>query len=201
MYEKTGLGYSSLYPYMGNETLNIHYNVIYPRYLAKLNSLLSKNNYNNSYSLAYLVNHLDMFNVEDRGEILYNLGGVLNHSLYFYNISDKKNNLPVGKLRDAINKKYGSYEFFKQEFVKMCNNLFGSGYTFLVIDSNKNLRIINISNEDTPYSYGFIPIMVIDLWEHSYFLDYRVNKNQYIKNYFEIVDYDNINKLYEEYIK
>lgn len=201
MYEKKTLGYSSLYPYMGNETLNLHYNVIYDKYLNNLNRLLSKNNYNNNYSLSYLVNNIDMFNIGDRGELLYNLGAVLNHSLYFYNVSDKKNNIPVGKLNDAIIKKYGNYEKFKEEFNRMANNLVGSGYTFLVLDSNKELRIINMSNQDTPYSYGFIPIMCIDLWEHAYFLDYRSDKDKYINSFFEIVDYVNINSLYEEYIK
>jgi Fe-Mn family superoxide dismutase len=198
MYKKIPLEYKTLLPYIGDETLNIHYNNIYNNYLTTLNNLLEKNNYSYNYNLPYLVENIDIFPIIDRGEILYNLGGVLNHGLYFYNISNKNNNLPIGKLKEAIDKKYGNYDNFKKEFTKASKNLVGSGYTFLVLDSNKDLKIINTSNQDTPYSYGFIPIMVIDLWEHSYFLDYKNKKEDYINNFFQIVDYDKINKLYEK---
>jgi Fe-Mn family superoxide dismutase len=200
MYKKIPLEYNSLFPYVGNETLDIHYNIIYEMYLSKLNDLLKENNYTDNYSLPYLVEHIDMFPFIDRGEILYNLGGVLNHGLYFYNISDKNNNVPTGKLKDAIDKKYGSYDNFKKEFIKVSKNLVGSGYTFLVLDSNRDLKIINLSNEDTPYSYGFIPIMALDFWEHSYFLDDKNKKEDYINNFFKIVDYNKVNKLYEQNI-
>lgn len=201
MYKKIPLDYSDLLPYMGIETLDIHYNTLYNNYLTKLNNLLLKNNYDFKDNMPHLVTHLDMFNPIDRGEILYNLGGALNHGLYFYNISDKKNNLPVGKLKDAINKKYGNYNNFKQEFIKTSKKLTGSGYTFLVLDKNKDLKIINLSNQDTPYTYGYIPIMCIDLWEHAFFLDYKSKKDNYIDNFFELVDYQKINNLYTKNIQ
>ena len=87
MYEKIPLDYSNLLPYLGTETLDIHYNILYNNYLTKLNNLLKKNNYTRKEPLPYLVRNIDMFNPVDRGEILYNLGGALNHGLYFYNIS------------------------------------------------------------------------------------------------------------------
>ena len=141
-----------------------------------------------------------MFPIEDRGDILYNLGGVLNHELYFNNISNNKKNIPTGKIKDAINKKYGSYNNFKKTFIDTALKLVGSGYTYLVLDRNNDLNIISLSNEDTPYSYGFKPIIALDMWEHSYYLKYNVNKNVYVNNFFEILDFDKVSNIYEESI-
>ena len=198
MYIKINLDYSSLEPYIDNRSLMLHYNVIYSSYIDKLNKLLKKNNYKGNYSLNELVDKIDMFPLEDRGEILYNLGGALNHKLYFYEISDKGNNIPYGEILKDINKYFGSYDNFKKEFIKKALNLVGSGYTFLVMDESGKLQIINTSNEDTPYSYGLIPIIVLDLWEHSYYLKYTTNKEAYINNWFNLLDFKKINNLYIE---
>ena len=198
MYIKINLDYNSLEPYIDNKTLMLHYNVIYSSYIDKLNKLLKKNNYNGNYSLNELVDKINMFPLEDRGEILYNLGGTINHKLYFYEISDKGNNKPYGEILKDINKYFGSYDNFKKEFIKKALNLVGSGYTFLVMDESGKLQIINTSNEDTPYSYGFIPIIVLDLWEHSYYLKYTTNKEAYINNWFNLLDFKKINDLYIE---
>ena len=198
MYIKINLDYNSLEPYIDNKTLMLHYNVIYSSYIDKLNKLLKKNNYKDNYSLNELVDKIDMFPLGDRGEILYNLGGILNHKLYFYEISDKGNNIPYGEILKDINKYFGSYDNFKKEFIKKALNLVGSGYTFLVMNESGNLQIINTSNEDTPYSYGFIPIIVLDLWEHSYYLKYTTNKEAYINNWFNLLDFKKINALYIE---
>ena len=199
MIKKITLDYNTLIPYLSAKTLDIHYNILYNNYVTKLNNNLKDINYENNFTLPELVNNIATISLKDRGEILYNLGGTLNHGLYFYNISDKKNNIPVGKLKIALDKEFGGYEEFKKTFIKKCQDLVGSGYTFLVLDSNKKLRIVNMINQDTPYFYGFIPIMTIDLWEHAYFLDYT-NKNEYIENFFNIVDYKKINNIYEKYI-
>lgn len=198
MYIKINLDYNSLEPYIDNKTFMLHYNAIYNSYIDKLNKLLKKNNYKDNYSLNELVDKIDMFPLEDRGEILYNLGGILNHKLYFYEISDKGNNIPYGEILKDINKYFGSYDNFKKEFIKKALNLVGSGYTFLVMNESGNLQIINTSNEDTPYSYGFIPIIVLDLWEHSYYLKYTTNKEAYINNWFNLLDFKKINDLYIE---
>lgn len=198
MYIKINLDYNSLEPYIDNKTFMLHYNAIYNSYIDKLNKLLKKNNYKDNYSLNELVDKIDIFPLGDRGEILYNLGGILNHKLYFYEISDKGNNIPYGEILKDINKYFGSYDNFKKEFIKKALNLVGSGYTFLVMNESGNLQIINTSNEDTPYSYGFIPIIVLDLWEHSYYLKYTTNKEAYINNWFNLLDFKKINALYIE---
>lgn len=202
MYEKIKLDYSceDLEPIIDSETVYIHYNKHYQNYLNNLNKLLQEENYDYRYSKEDLVNNINIFNIDKRGEILYNLGGVINHELYFSNISDKNNNYPTGILLNKINEQYGSYDNFKQEFISIANNLKGSGYTFLTLDKNNKFKIISTSNQDTPYSYGLIPIMTIDLWEHAYYLKYKNNRPEYINNFFKIIDYQKVSNNLSKHI-
>lgn len=196
-YQKIKLDYQSLEPYIDDRTLNLHYNVHYQNYTDKLNKLLKKNNYNFKYSPEYLAKNIDIVPMEDRDEILFNLGGYLNHSLYFYILTDKKKTVPK-EMMNLIIENFGSFENFKKEFIQMAIDLKGSGYTFLVIDRNNKLKIINTSNQDTPYYYGFTPIMTIDVWEHAYYLKYTYDRKKYLENIFNIIDFE---KIYDMYLK
>jgi len=189
--------YNALEPIISGRTVDIHHNKHHKKYLDNLNKLLNDNNYDYKYTKEELVNHIDIFPIKDRGSILFNLGGVLNHDLYF-DIMGPNNHEIKGKFKDKIIKEYGSFNNFKNEFIKQTKFLVGSGYTFLVLNKNNDLEIINTANQDTPYSYGLIPIMNIDLWEHAYYLDYQNNKDEYINNFFSIIDFDKVNKHYEE---
>ncbi len=193
--------YDALEPYIDTKTVGLHYEKHYGTYLNKLNSLLQKNDYKMEYSKEELVTHLDMFPLGDRDDILYYLGGVLNHELYFYNMNPKKQNQPVGALKSAIEMQYGSYENFKQQFLETAAFLVGSGYTFLVLNDQNKLEIINLSNQDTPYTYGLIPLIAMDIWEHAYYLNYYNERDRYMKNFFEIIDFEYINQLYEKAIQ
>ena len=192
--------YSALEPYIDTRTVGIHYNNHYKGYLNRLNNLLEKQNFQYNYPLEEIPNHIDEFPLDARGDILFNAGGVLNHELYFKNMSPNKNTSPKGILKDAIDKKYGSFEKFKNEFKRNAMLLKGSGYTFLIVKNNE-LQIVNMPNQETPYSYNMIPIMTLDLWEHAYYLKYQNNKEGYVNNFFEIVDFDIVLKLYENTIK
>lgn len=200
MYQQMPLpyAYDALEPFIDTRTVGLHYEKHYRNYLNKLNQLLQKNNFRNEYSKEELVNHLDMFPLEDRDDILYNLGGVLNHELYFLNMSPKENNQPVSSISKAINQQFGNYENFKKEFIKTASYLVGSGYTFLVLNDQKKLEIMNFSNQETPYIYGLNPLIALDLWEHAYYLNYQNERNRYIENFFEIIDFEQINQLYEK---
>lgn len=194
-YKRITLDYNSLEPYIDNKTLDLHYNAHYKNYTEKLNKYLKEQNYNYKYTPTYLAKNINILPKENRDEILYNLGGYLNHSLYFYNLTDKKKEVPI-KFKELINKYFTSFNNFKEEFINTANELKGSGYTFLVLDKNNNLRIINMSNQDTPYYYGFIPIMTIDVWEHSYYLKYNNKRNDYLTQIFNIIDFDKVYNLY-----
>ena len=194
-YKKITLDYKSLDPYIDDRTLDLHYNAHYRNYTDKLNKYWNEINYDYKDSPIYLAKHIDILPMENRDEILFNLGGYLNHSLYFYNLTNKKKDIPI-ELLNLINKYFGSFSLFKEEFIDMAMEVKGSGYTFLVMDKNNKLRIINTSNQDTPYYYGFTPIMTIDVWEHAYYLKYTYLRKKYLENIFDIIDFDKVYKLY-----
>lgn len=194
-YERIKLDYTTLESYIDNKTLDLHYNAHYKGYTDNLNKYLKKHNYNYEYDPIYLAKNIDILPMEDRDEILFNLGGYLNHSLYFYILTDKKKSIPTPFI-EIINKHFVSFDNFKNEFINMATELKGSGYTFLVLDKNNKLRIINTSNQDTPYYYGFIPIMTIDVWEHAYYLKHYNKRKNYLEAIFNIIDWDKVYKLY-----
>lgn len=194
-YKRITLDYKSLEPYIDDRTLDLHYNAHYRSYTDKLNKYLKDINYDFNVPTVTLAKNINILPIENRDEILFNLGGYLNHSLYFYNLTDKKKDIPT-PLLELINKYFGSFSLFKDEFIEMAKEVKGSGYTFLVLDKNNKLRIINTSNQDTPYYYGFTPIMTIDVWEHAYYLKYTYERGKYLDNIFDIIDFDKVYNLY-----
>lgn len=195
MYKAKPLKFSfnALEPYLSEETVRRHY-IIYTNYVKRLNDLIE----NNKYTLEETIKNIDEFPMENRDKILFLSSAILNHELYFENIGLNKSE-PVGKLNQKIEKQYGSFEKFKEEFKKQASYVIGSGYTFLILNNN-DLEIINTSNQENPYSYDLIPIMNIDLWEHAYYIDY-FNRQEYIDNFFSIIDFEEVNNNYEKNIK
>ncbi len=168
-------------------------------YLNKLNSLLNLNNYDYRYTKEELINHIDIFPLDIRADILYNLGGVLNHESFINSINGDfvLNN----EITRELIKEYGSISNFKNTFKNTAFNLVGSGHTYLVIDRYNKFNIINLSNEEVPYSFGFILIITLDLWEHAYLYKYNLNKNEYINNFLNSLDFKKINEIYIKHKK
>lgn len=200
MYSPINLPYSvnALEPYIDGETMMIHYGKHYMNYLNKLNELLNKYNFNFNIDKEFIFSNINQFNEEDREDILHNLGGVVNHELYFLNMSPNKKNIPIGSIKEAIDIKYGNFENFKREFIDKANELKGSGYVFLVLTPSGDVDIIKLYNQDSPYNYGLMPIMAMDVWEHAYYLKHQNEKNDYFDDFFEVVNFSYINNLYED---
>lgn len=189
--------YDALEPYIDSETVYLHYNKHYLGYLNKLNNLLNSLDFKYQYSVEELITRIEEFPLDKRDDILFLAGGVLNHENYFDSMGKTKLN-QASPIFKAIEKRYGSYDLFKQEFVKCANTLVGSGYTSLVMLEDNTLEIINTSNQETPLLYGLKPIMMLDLWEHAYYLKYRNQKDLYIDAFFHIIDFDVLSQRYEE---
>ena len=187
--------YDALEPYIDTHTLGLHHNKHQKNYLDKLNKLLEKNDYDYKYSLEDLPKHLDEFPEEDRSDISFNLGGVINHNIYFSSMSPKKEK-PNKDLNQILIKYYSNIDTFKEEFKKKALSLKGSGYTYLVIEQGK-LSIVNLSNQDNPYNYAYTPLLCIDMWEHAYYINYENKKDIYIDNFLEILDFSNANKIFQ----
>lgn len=193
--------YQDLEPYIDTHTMGLHYHKHEQNYLNGLNALLKKNNYDYRYSLSELLYHINEFPVGDRENILFNLGGVLNHNLYWKSMNPKQGLRPIGKLQIHIDRQYGSYEQFWVMLKDTALKLKGSGYTFLVLKNDGQLEIINVPNQETPLSMGFIPLFNIDLWEHAYYLNYQNDKEKYIDNFAMIADFTNASQIYNNIVK
>lgn len=197
MYEllKLPYEYDALEPFIDTHTLGLHKNKHEANYLNKLNELLRKNNYKYNYSIIELSKHIEEFPESDRELILFNLGGVINHEIYFNSMKEEKI-MPNNNLLNAINSKYSSFDNFKNEFKKSALKIQGSGYTFLVLNKQNDLEIVNLLNQDNPYNYGYIPLIGLDMWEHAYYLNYENKKDLYIDNFFEVISFLEANKIF-----
>lgn len=193
--EKLNYLYQDMEPYIDTHTMALHYNKHAKKYLSNLNQLLLKNKFNFSINLEELARNINNYNFEGQEDILFNLGGVLNHELYFKCISETKKDIE-GILKKDLIEKYGAIEAFIEEFIKTAMKLKGSGYTFLEMDKSNNLIIKNRPNQDNPLFTKNIPLFAIDLWEHAYYINYENDKERYLKNFFEVADFTYANELY-----
>jgi len=199
MYKLPALPYyfQDLEPFIDTHTMGLHYHKHQQNYLNKLNSLLIKNGFDFKYNINELICHLDEF-CEDKKDILYNLGGVINHNAYFRSINTPYlRKMPQGKLLEKINETFNNFDDFYDLFKESALAIKGSGYTFLVINKNKDLEIVNMKNQKLPIFDGYIPLIALDMWEHAYYLNYENDKGKYIDNFKEIVDFTYANKLFE----
>lgn len=201
MYQIYNLPYSyeALEPFIDTHTLGLHYQKHQKSYLKKLNELLIKNNYDFKYPMELLSYHINDFSKKDHEDILFNLGGVLNHIIYFHSMSDKKVE-PKDDLKQKILTIFGTFDNFKKLFKESAIKVKGSGYTYLVLNKNNDLDIVNTLNQDCPYFHEQIPLLCIDLWEHAYYINYENKRDLYIDNFFEIMDFNFANKMYETII-
>lgn len=194
--------YNSLEPHIGKRTMEFHYNNHYLKYLRKLNEVLVKNNFGFQYPIEELYDNIDIFPIGDRDDIIYNAGGVINHELYFSSMKPKGDNVHIPEpLNSALVQKFGSIDQFMKQFMNLASNLPGSGYTFLVVKPNKELYLLNLANQDSPYSFGMTPILAIDVWEHAYYLDRDNDRKTYIEEFLKVVDFEEVNRKYQKTLK
>lgn len=190
--------YQDLEPFIDTHTVGLHYQKHERNYLNQLNAILERNHYRGQYSLKELVYHINDFPVSDRSDLLFALGGVLNHILYWKSMSPKAKK-PEGKLAEQIEKQFGTFAQFKIQFQQAGMRLKGSGYVFLVLKGDSELSIMSVSNQETPLSFGYIPLFNLDLWEHAYYLNYKNEKALYMENFFEVADFSNAERIYESH--
>lgn len=203
MYQLPTLSYlfQDLEPYIDTHTMGLHYHKHEQNYLNQLNMILQKNHYDYRYSLGELLYHINEFPVEDRETILYNLGGVLNHNLYWKSMNPKQGQKPMGALKNYLESTFGSYDQFWNVFKEHAMKLKGSGYTFLVVKNDGTLDIINVANQETPLSLGYVPLFNVDMWEHAYYLNYKNEKGLYLDNFKMIADFTNASQIFNNVIK
>lgn len=181
---------NGLEPFISQKTLEFHFGKHNQAYITNLNNLIKGTAFETA-SLEDIVKHSD-------GGIFNNGAQVYNHTFYFMALKPKGGGEPKGKLAEAIKFTFGSFAAFKDEFSKAGATLFGSGWAWLVIDKNDKLKIEKKSNAGNPLKDGYKPIMTMDVWEHAYYLDAQNARPKYIENFWNLINWDVIEKRFEE---
>ena len=198
-YDKIELSYSfnSLEPYIDEETVRIHYTKHLQGYVDKINEVLAGcDKFTKGRSLEEILTKVNKIPPKIRKAVINYGGGVVNHNLYFTILSANPKLMPEGKLMKKINDTFGCIDEMKKLINEVSLNQFGSGYGWLVKDKHDNLKIMSTLNQDSPYSFGFKPLLTIDVWEHAYYLKYKNNRKEYIENIWNLIDWAKIENIY-----
>ena len=175
--------------------MNFHYNKHYKGYVDKLNDALLKKKYGD-LDLEKIIKSISRYDKTIRN----NAGGAFNHALFWNMLSPKPMKLK-GSLEDKIKKEFKSFNNFKKEFETIAKERFGSGWVWLVLTSQNKLKIMSTPNQDNPLMNviegGGFPLLGLDLWEHAYYLKYRNKRDEYISNFWKVVNWDFVSKMYE----
>jgi len=175
--------------------MDFHYNKHYKGYVDKLNDALSKKKYGD-LELEQIIKTISRFDKTIRN----NAGGAFNHALFWNMLTPKPKKLQ-GELYKKITKEFGSFPAFKKKFESVAKDRFGSGWVWLVLTAKNGLKIMSTPNQDNPLMNviegGGFPLLGLDLWEHAYYLKYRNKRDEYITNFWKVVNWDFVSKLYE----
>ncbi len=172
----------ALAPVISAETLDYHYGKHHQTYVTNLNNLVPGTEYENS-TLEEIIRAAD-------GGIFNNAAQVWNHTFYWNCLSPNGGGEPSGPLADAITKRFGSFDAFRDVFSKSAATNFGSGWTWLVKNAGGELDVVNTSNAGNPMTDGLTPLLTIDVWEHAYYIDYRNARPQYLDEIWKIINWD-----------
>lgn len=191
--------YNALEPYIDKETMNIHYNNHHATYIKNLNNALADYPDLQGKSLEYLIMNSDLLPAEIGTAIRNNGGGHYNHSLFWSILAPAGTIKMSDKLKKEIEKNFGSVSSFQAEFEKAALGRFGSGWTWLINDENGKLKVISTPNQDNPLMSVVEekgqPILGLDVWEHAYYLNYQSRRADYVKAFWNIVNWDEVERL------
>ncbi|MDQ0351029.1 Fe-Mn family superoxide dismutase [Alkalibacillus filiformis] len=189
--------YDALEPHIDQETMNIHHTKHHNTYVTKLNAALEGHADLQDKSLEELLQNLDSLPSDIQTAVRNNGGGHANHTLFWTILSPNGGGEPTGELAEKIKEAFGSFDQFKEDFAAAGAGRFGSGWAWLVV-KNGNLEITSTPNQDTPVMEGVTPILGLDVWEHAYYLKYQNRRPDYINAFWNVVNWDEVSKRYEE---
>lgn len=189
-----GYAYDALEPYIDARTMEIHHTKHHQAYINNFVNAIKGNADLESASTDKIIADLSQVPENIRMAVRNNLGGYVNHSLFWTVL--KKDTKLAGPVADAIKSDLGGFDAFKEQFSKAAAMRFGSGWGWLVVNNGK-LEVMSTPNQDSPLSEGKTPILGIDVWEHAYYLHYQNRRPDYIEAFFNVINWDRVNELYE----
>ena len=194
---KLPYAYDALEPHIDALTMEIHHSKHHNGYTTNLNNAIAGTDLESKDILDILEN-MDMNNAAVRN----NGGGFYNHDLFWKVMSPHGGGAPSGALAGAIDDAYGSYDAFKEAFSKAAATRFGSGWAWLCVHKGGKVEVCSSANQDNPLMPGIgcggVPILGLDVWEHAYYLNYQNRRPDYIKAFFNVINWEEVSKRYEE---
>ncbi|WP_066378789.1 MULTISPECIES: superoxide dismutase [unclassified Anabaena] len=176
------------------ETMKLHHDAHHAAYVNNLNDALKNFQNLQKRSVESLLRDLNSVPEDIRTKVRNNGGGHLNHTMFWQIMSPEGGGEPTGELAQEINTTFGSFDQFKQQFNQAGASRFGSGWVWLVRNPQGQLQITTTANQDNPIMEGSYPIMGNDVWEHAYYLRYRNRRGEYLNNWWNVVNWPEINK-------
>ncbi len=187
--------YDALEPYIDTKTMEIHHKWHHQTYVDKLNSAIEWTEYEN-WDIEELLTNLDSIDENKRKAVRNHGWWYYNHNIFWEFMTPEKTTID-NDLLDDIKDTFWSFDKFKEEFENAALTHFWSGWAFLVKDENNNLKVYSLPNQDTPITYGHKTLLLLDMWEHSYYLKHQNKKAWYVKDFWNVVNWDKVNELYK----
>jgi superoxide dismutase, Fe-Mn family len=196
---KLAYSYSALEPTIDARTMEIHYTKHHQAYIDKLNEAVGKYPNLAGKSAEELLKDIHHLPEDIKAVVKNHGGGHVNHSLFWQLMTpNKKDNELKGKIAKAIEKAFGSFESFRQLFIDTALKRFGSGWVWLAISKEGHLEVYSTANQDSPLMEGKMPLLGLDVWEHSYYLKHTSNRKAYAEGWWAVVNWNKVNELYEQ---
>lgn len=190
--------FAALEPHLDAKTVEIHYTKHHQAYVNNLNDALKKHPELEKKTLPELLSHLDDVPADIRVAVTNNGGGHFNHTLFWNCMCAGGSKLSPGKLAKAIDAKFGSFDSFKQQFTDLAKKHFASGWVFLVTDAQGNVSLMEAANHETPLAKGLEPLLVIDVWEHAYYLKFQNRRPEFVEAWWHVVNWSFVEQQYEK---
>ncbi|MDY4761533.1 superoxide dismutase SodA [Streptococcus thoraltensis] len=187
--------YDALEPQFDAETMTLHHDKHHATYVNNANAALEKHP-EIGEDLEALLSDVNSIPEDIRQALINNGGGHLNHALFWELLSPEKTEI-TEDVKAAIDEAFGSFEAFQEKFTTAATTRFGSGWAWLVVNAEGKLEVTSTPNQDTPLMEGKKPILGLDVWEHAYYLNYRNVRPNYIKAFFEIINWNKVDELYK----
>ncbi len=188
---KIPYAYDALEPFIDKQTMDIHHTKHHKTYINKLNAALEGHEDLKKKPVEDLLKNLSAVPEAIRTAVRNHGGGHHNHSLFWQMMAPKAGGNPTGVVAEEINKKFGSFEKFKEQFSNSAVGVFGSGWAWLVWNG-KELEIVNTPNQDSPLSSGKTPLLGIDVWEHAYYLKNQNRRADYVTAFWNVVNWKQV---------
>lgn len=189
--------FDALEPYIDEETMHLHHDKHHNTYVTNLNAAIEKYPELGEKTIEELLSDMDAIPSDIQTAVRNNGGGHANHSFFWKIMAPNAGGEPTGAIKDAINETFGDFSTFKEEFKKAAAGRFGSGWAWLVLEDGK-IAITSTANQDSPLMEGKKPVLGLDVWEHAYYLKYKNVRPDYIEAFWNVVNWDEVNKHFAD---